>query len=91
MEAPSLDAIKTDAQAFGREALDSARKNLIEPGMQAAREARDVMSVQYDRAEENFAEQRDRAAAWISANPFTAVGIALGAGLVLTALLKPSR
>jgi ElaB/YqjD/DUF883 family membrane-anchored ribosome-binding protein len=99
---PSLNSLKEDARALGHEAADLARDRVLQPARQLATDARQQFAERGDRlntqltdvaseAEVLIRENRDRAAAWISANPFAAFGLAVGAGLVLSALLRSRR
>lgn len=99
---PSLDALKEDARALGREAADLAREKVLRPAQDLVRDSREQFSDAASRvggqvsdatasAEELLLDQKERATEWIKANPLTAVGLAVGAGLLLGALLRDRR
>jgi ElaB/YqjD/DUF883 family membrane-anchored ribosome-binding protein len=84
---PSLQSLKEEAEKFRDEAAELAAKRLVRPARRLAREAREALGEGAEKTEETLVLQRERAAAWIAAHPFAAVGIALGAGFVLSRLL----
>ena len=86
-----MDTLKREARSLGNEAADYAEKNILRPARRFARDARDAVSEGSECTEKMFHEQKGRASDWIAANPFAAVGIALGAGLLLSSLLRNRR
>lgn len=99
---PSLENLKEDARALGREAADLAREKVLRPAQDLVRDSREQLGEAASRvsgqlgdasasAEELLLAQKDRASDWIKANPLTAVGLAVGAGLLLGALLRDRR
>lgn len=97
-ELPSLDALKKDAIALGQEAAQVARERVLRPAQELVRDSREHMDAAGERLKDEAADaetalrvQRDRAADWISAHPFAAVGLAVGAGVLLSELLRDRR
>ena len=97
-ELPSLEALKKDAIALGQEAAEMARDRVLRPAQELVRDSRHQMDAAGERlkgeaadAEAALKVQRDRAADWIAAHPFAAVGLALGAGVLLSELLRDRR
>ena len=97
-EIPSLKALKKDALALGEEAAELAREHVLRPAQNLVRDSRGQLEAAGERlhdeaavAEDVLSEQRDRLAAWISAHPFAAVGLAVGAGVLLSELLRDRR
>lgn len=100
-ESAVAQAIKTDVRALADETLKAAREHVVDPAVDAARrashftrdavnESRERLSRQAHQAEHYLTDQYDRTTRWITANPVTSVGIALAAGLFLSALLSQS-
>jgi ElaB/YqjD/DUF883 family membrane-anchored ribosome-binding protein len=83
---PSIDSLKKEARALGHEAADLAEKKIVRPVRQLASDACDAASEGSECTQKMFREQRHRASEWIADNPFAAIGLALGAGLVLSSL-----
>jgi ElaB/YqjD/DUF883 family membrane-anchored ribosome-binding protein len=97
-ELPSLDALKKDVIALGHEAADLARERVLRPAQDLVHESRGHLGEAGERlkdeaegAEEALRVQRDRLADWIVAHPFAAVGLAVGAGVLLGELLRDRR
>jgi ElaB/YqjD/DUF883 family membrane-anchored ribosome-binding protein len=97
-ELPSLEALKKDAISLGQEAAELARERVLRPAQDLVRESHHQFDAAGDQlkegaveAEEVLRTERDRAARWISEHPFMAVGLALGAGLLLSELLRDRR
>ena len=97
-ELPSLEALKKDAIALGHEAADMARDRVLRPAQELVRDSRQHMDAAGERLKDEAADaeaalrvQRDRAAEWIAAHPFAAVGLAVGAGVLLSELLRDRR
>jgi ElaB/YqjD/DUF883 family membrane-anchored ribosome-binding protein len=95
---PSLEALKKDAVALGHEAADLAREHVLRPAQDLVRESRHQFDTAGERLKEGAAEaeevlrvERDRAVDWISEHPFTAIGLAFGAGVLLSELLRDRR
>lgn len=99
---PSLDTLKEDARTLGREAADLARDKVLRPAQDLVNDSRRHLNDAASRfgdqfgdasteAEELLLAQKERASDWIKSNPLTAVGIALGAGVLLGALLRDRR
>lgn len=95
---PSLEALKKDAISLGHEAAELARERVLRPAQDLMRESRHEMDAAGERlkegaagAEEVLRAERDRAASWIAEHPFMAVGLALGAGMLLSELLRDRR
>ena len=96
-------AVKADVRALADGTVKAAREQVLDPALEAARRAGDftrdtfnetraTLSRQASRAEHLLNEQYDRTIGWITANPLTAVGLALAAGVVLAPLfVTPTR
>ena len=94
-----LTKAKENAAALAEEAGDMARDHLVRPAQRLVRESRrklsdmadnvtDALSSASGEAADIFCDQRDRAAGWISRNPFLATVAAAGAGVLLTMLIR---
>jgi ElaB/YqjD/DUF883 family membrane-anchored ribosome-binding protein len=97
-ELPSLHALKEDAVALGQEAADLARERVLRPAQDLVRDSRKQLDAAGERlkdgaagTEEAILVERDRVAAWIAEHPFAAVGLAVGAGVLLSELLRDRR
>jgi ElaB/YqjD/DUF883 family membrane-anchored ribosome-binding protein len=95
---PSIEALKKDAISLGHEAAELARERVLRPAQDLVRESRHGMDAAGERLKEGAAEaeevlrfERDRAVDWISEHPFMAVGLAFGAGVLLSELLRDRR
>lgn len=95
---PSLEALKKDAIALGQEAAELARERVLRPAQDLVRESRHEVEAAGERLKEGAAEagealrdERERAAGWIAGHPFLAVGLAFGAGVLLSELLRDRR
>ena len=88
---PSVDTLKREAGALKDEAAELAEQKILRPARQLARDARDAVSDGSECTQEMLRLQRRRASDWIAENPFAAVGIALGVGLLLSSLLRNRR
>ncbi len=82
---------------LGKDAAKLANEKIIEPAMALAHDAQEAITVKYDRTRDAIANNmshaqdsmvlcRDRTSVWISANPLTAVGLAMLAGMALTSI-----
>ena len=89
-----------EAQRLRKNVVEAARQQVIEPAMHAAEKAtamardayfetRDTVSKELAMARDLAARQRDTAARWVSANPMTAVCIALAVGALFAFTRKP--
>ncbi len=78
---PAMNMAHEAQQAF-EQGLSSARKN-FGPRLEHTRQ---ILEEDMAKAQKAASRQYDRAWSWISANPFTALGIALAAGFVLNSL-----
>ncbi len=85
---PSLQALEQDVRALGHEAADLAREKIIQPAADALADSKASLDSVLTDAETVLAEQRDKAADWIARHPFTAIGLAVGAGLLLGSALR---
>jgi ElaB/YqjD/DUF883 family membrane-anchored ribosome-binding protein len=83
--------------AAGAEA--NAQAHVITPAFDAARRAGAITSEAIDKTREQLAhqvaqaeqfasQQYDRTAKWVSANPFSALGIGFAAGMVITSIFS---
>jgi ElaB/YqjD/DUF883 family membrane-anchored ribosome-binding protein len=88
---PSVDTLKGEARALKDEAAELAEQKILRPARRLARDASDAVSDGSECTQEMLRMQRRRAADWIAENPFAAVGIALGVGLLLSSLLRDRR
>lgn len=84
--------------ALGHEAAELARERLLRPAQDLVRDSRKQLDEAGERlrdeaagTEEALLVQRDRVAAWIADHPFAAVGLAVGAGVLLSELLRDRR
>lgn len=98
---PSAETLKRDVRSFADETLKTAQSRIVEPAMDAAQRAseqarkalsqsRERMNEQLAVAEKYASRGYDQTSAWISANPLAAVGIAMGAGLLLSSIFRMS-
>lgn len=85
---PSLQALEQDVRALGHEAAELAREKLIRPATEKLNESKATLDSVLTDTEALLAEQRDKAADWIARHPFTAIGLAVGAGMLLSSLLR---
>jgi ElaB/YqjD/DUF883 family membrane-anchored ribosome-binding protein len=98
---PHTEALKKDVRNLAQDATLVAQRHVVEPATAALRDAvssasdtakevmgnaRSFVNKQAAHAEQAANEQWDRASNWVSANPFSAIGIAFGAGLVFSAI-----
>ena len=103
---PSLQALREDVIALGHEAAELARERLLRPAQDLAQDlARDLAQDSQRQVEETgervadgveqvgdiLLAERDLAASWIQKNPWAAVGLAFGAGLILNELWRSRR
>jgi ElaB/YqjD/DUF883 family membrane-anchored ribosome-binding protein len=98
---PSVETLKRDVRTLADDTVKMAQSRLVEPTMDAAQrmseqarkallQSRERMNEQLAVAEKYASRGYDQTTSWISANPFAAVGIAVGAGLLLSSLLRIS-
>ena len=98
---PHTQAVRNDVRNLAQDTVIAAQKQVVEPATAAAREALNTASDKARGAIENarsFVGQKatdaeklasaqwDHASKWITKNPFSAMGIAFGAGLVFSAI-----
>ena len=99
---PSLQALREDVIALGHEAAELARERLLRPAQDLARDLAQDSQRQVEAAGERVADgveqagdllcaERDLAAGWIQKNPWAAVGLAFGAGVILSELYRGRR
>ena len=95
---PSLEALKKDALSLGQEAAELARERVLRPAQDLVRESRQGLDAAGERLKEGAADaeevlraERERAASWISEHPLMAVGLAFGAGILISELLRDRR
>lgn len=95
---PSLDSLKSDVRSLGHEAADLARDRLVRPAQDIAQQARERFreagrgfSETTAQTEEVLLAQRDRATTWVSAHPLAAIGLAVGAGVLLSTLMRDRK
>jgi len=88
---PSVDTLKREAHALKDEAAELAEQKILRPARRLARDACDAVSDGSECTQEMLRVQGRRTSDWIAQNPFAAVGIALGAGLLLSSLLRSRR
>jgi len=99
---PSLHALKDDAIALGQEAAELARERILRPVQERVRESRGQLGEQLgeagqglkegaEKAEEVLLAEGERAALWIKEHPWAAVGLAFGAGVLLSELWRTRR
>ncbi len=99
---PSLQALREDVIALGHEAAELARERLLRPARDLARDLAQDSQRQVEAAGERVADgveqagdllcaERDLAAGWIQKNPWAAVGLAFGAGVILSELYRGRR
>ena len=95
---PSLHALKDDAMALGEEAAELARERILRPVQERVRESREQLGEAgqglkegAEKAEEVLLAEGERAALWIKEHPWAAVGLAFGAGVVLSELWRTRR
>jgi ElaB/YqjD/DUF883 family membrane-anchored ribosome-binding protein len=99
---PSLQALREDVIALGHEAAELARERLLRPAQDLARDLAQDSQRQVEETGERVADgveqvgdillvERDLAASWIQKNPWAAVGLAFGAGLILNELWRSRR
>ena len=98
---PSVETLKRDARTLADDTMKMAQSRLVEPTMDAAHRAseqarkalqqsRERMNEQLAVAEKYAARGYDQTTSWISANPLAAVGVAIGAGLLLSSVFRLS-
>jgi ElaB/YqjD/DUF883 family membrane-anchored ribosome-binding protein len=88
---PSVDTLKREGRALTDEAAKLAEQKILRPARRLARDACEAVSDGSECTQEMLRVQRRRASDWIADNPFAAVGIALGVGLLLSSLLRDRR
>jgi ElaB/YqjD/DUF883 family membrane-anchored ribosome-binding protein len=98
---PSAETLKRDARTLADDTMKMAQSRLVDPAMDAAHRAseqarkalmqsRERMNEQLAVAEKYATRGYDQTTTWISANPLAAVGIAIGAGLLLSSIFRLS-
>ncbi len=86
---------------LAEDAAKAARRHVADPAIKAAHRANEAARAAYQDTRERVAghmadaeraaeQQRDRAADWISGNPFAAIAAAFGAGLLFFAFFGRS-
>ena len=93
----SAETLKQDLNDLAQETAAAARRHVVEPARDATKRVNEAAQAAYHDAKARMAgpmaeaermaqEQKERAATWISANPFAAIGAAFGLGLLFYAL-----
>lgn len=101
-ESPTTDTLKKDVRVLAEDTVKMARQRVMDPAVdalnRASAAARDAMhdvqsrlSRQIADAERYASRQYDRTERWVTSNPFTAVGVGLAIGIVISSLLGSSR
>jgi uncharacterized membrane protein YqjE/ElaB/YqjD/DUF883 family membrane-anchored ribosome-binding protein len=91
----SPEIIKENLRSFAARAESTTQSRIVTPAFVTARRAgaitseaidktKDQLAQQVDHAEQFASQQLDRAAKWVSANPFPALGLGFAAGMFLT-------
>jgi len=94
------DRLQDEASKVTQNVVAAARHQVIEPAIHAAEKAsayardayfdtRDTVSKELAVARDLAIRQRDLAARWVSANPMTAIGIALAVGALFALTRRP--
>ena len=95
---PSLQALREDVIALGHEAAELARERLLRPARDLAQDSQRQVEAAGERVADGVEQagdllwaERDLAAGWIRKNPWAAVGLAFGAGVILSELYRSRR
>jgi ElaB/YqjD/DUF883 family membrane-anchored ribosome-binding protein len=95
---PSLQALREDVIALGHEAAELARERLLRPARDLAHDSQRQVEAAGERVADEVEQagdllraERDLAAGWIQKNPWAAVGLAFGAGVILSELCRGRR
>jgi ElaB/YqjD/DUF883 family membrane-anchored ribosome-binding protein len=95
---PSLQALREDVIALGHEAAELARERLLRPARDLAQDSQRQVEAAGERVADGVEQagdllwaERDLAAGWIRKNPWAAVGLAFGAGVILSELYRGRR
>ncbi len=97
-ETPTVDTLKKDVRTLADDTMKAAREHVVDPAVEAVRragaytrdamhETKDMLSRQATQVEGYATERYDRTTQWVSANPFSAVGIGFAVGLVLSTFI----
>lgn len=76
---------------LGQDAGKLAQEHVIDPAMNLIQDAKAAVQDGATHSKESLSRLCHAAGKWISANPFTSVGLAVLAGAALTSMGRPAR